>query len=126
MIPGGLLRLAIATVALAAIAHAQAGSAIALGPHHKLLVVAGVPVEIAKERALAEARRKFGPNVRLMGYSDLAGYGAIAVARHPNGYGWIISASLGNRSATEADTLAIKHCLQAGGKNPQVRWGFRG
>ena len=126
MIPGDLLRLSMVTVALAAIAHAHAGSAIALAPNDKMVLVAGVPVEIAKERALAEARRKYGPNVRLMGYSDVTGYGAIAVARHPNGYGSIICASLGKRSATEADTMAIKHCLQAGGKNPQVRWGFRG
>ena len=126
MIRSNLLRLAMVTVAVIAIEHARAGSAIALAPNDKMVLVAGVPVEIAKERALAEARRKYGPNVRLMGYSDVAGYGAIAVARHPNGYGSIICASLGKRSATEADTMAIKHCLQAGGKNPRVRWCFRG
>jgi hypothetical protein len=104
----------------------HAGSAIALGPNNQLVTSAGIPVEVAKQHALAEAHRKFGPNVRLIGYSDVAGYCAIAVARHPNGYGWIICASLGKRSATEADTMAIQHCLKLGGKNPRVRWGFWG
>jgi hypothetical protein len=105
---------------------AKAGSAIALGPHNEMVAAGGVPVEVAKRLALSKARVKFGPNVRLLGYSDETGYCAIAVARHPNGYGWIIAASLGRRSATEADTMAIDHCLKLGGRNPQIKYAFRG
>jgi hypothetical protein len=121
-----LFNLALVTMVAVAIHNVRAGSAIALGPDHKMIVVAGVPVEIAKQRALAEARRKFGPNVRVVGYSDATGYCAIAVARHPNGYGWIVCASLGKRSPTEAYTLAIEHCLKLGGRNPRVTSSFRG
>jgi hypothetical protein len=34
--------------------------------------------------------------------SDIAGYGAIATARHPNGYGSLIGVALGMRSAIGA------------------------
>jgi len=105
---------------------ADAGSAVAIGPNNQLATAYGGPVEREKRRALNEARRKYGADVRIIAASDRTGYGAIAVARHPNGYGWIIGVSLGNRSATEADTLAIQHCLRAGGVNPQVKWGFSG
>ena len=91
-----------------------------------MVVDGGVPVEVAKQRALALARRKYGPEVRVFAASDVTGYGAIAVARHPNGIGWIICVSLGNRSATEADMVAIEKCVKAGGRNPQVRLAFRG
>jgi hypothetical protein len=104
----------------------NAGSAVVLGPHNQLATAYGGPVRIEEQRALAEARRKYGNNVRILASSDVTGYGAIAVARHPNGYGWIIGVSLGNRSATQADALAIDHCRKAGGVNPQVKWGFRG
>jgi hypothetical protein len=121
-----LFRLAIVSAAVVAIKNARAGSAIALAPNNKMVLVVGMPVEIAKERALAEARRKYGPDVRLMGYSDVTGYCAIAVARHPNGYGSIICASLGKRSATEADTSAIEHCLKLGGTRPKIIRAIRG
>jgi hypothetical protein len=105
----------------------HAGSAVAVQRNHSNLATAyGGPVEREKERALDLARRKYGPDVKLLAWSDTTGYGAIAVARHPNGYGTIIGVSLGKRSATEADTLAIEKCLKAGGKNPQVKWAFRG
>lgn len=121
-----LFRLALATMMLAATQSAHAGSAVALGPNNQLVVDAGVPVELAKLHALADARRKFGPSVRIVAATDATGYGAIAVARHPNGVGWIICASLGYRSATEADTLAREKCLKLGGKNPRVKLAFRG
>ena len=78
-----------------------------------------------ERRALAEARRKYGGNVRLLAASDVTGYGAIAVARQP-GHGWIVGVALGRRSATEANTLAIEQCLKGGGIKPQVKWGFWG
>ena len=106
---------------------AHAGSAVAVQRIHSNLATAyGGPVEREKERALDLARRKYGPDVKLLAWSDTTGYGAIAVARHPNGYGTIIGVSLGKRSATEADTLAIEKCLKAGDKNPQVKLAFQG
>jgi hypothetical protein len=123
---GTLFKIAILCAAAFAIKNVQAGSAIALAPNDKMVLVVGVPVEIAKERALAEARRKYGQNARLLGYSDVIGYCAIAVARHPNGHGSIICASLGKRSAAEADTLAIEHCLKLGGTRPKIIRAIRG
>jgi hypothetical protein len=105
----------------------HAGSAVAIQNNHANLATAyGGPVEREKVRALANARRLYGDDVRILASSDVAGYGAIAVARHPNGHGSIIGVALGMRSPTEADTLAIKRCLKAGGLHPQVKWGFRG
>ena len=106
--------------------NANAGAAVALGPHNQLATAYGGPVEREKARALNNARRLYGNDVRIIAATDITGYGAIALARHPNGYGWIIGVSLGNRSATEADALAIDHCRKAGGINPQVKWAFRG
>ena len=78
-----------------------------------------------KQRALAEARLKYGTEGRIVAATDVSGYGAIAVAWLPNGHASIVGISLGKRSATEADTLAIEKCLKAGGINPQVKWAFR-
>ena len=65
MIRDDLVRVAMVTVALAAIAHAHEGSAIALAPDDKMVLVAGLPVEIAKERALAVCIFvPFGGNLR--------------------------------------------------------------
>jgi hypothetical protein len=106
--------------------NAFAGSAIALGPNHQMVVSCGHPMEIAKQRALDQARRQFGDNVRIFGATDIVGYGAIAKARHPNGYGWIIAAALGKSSAVEATTSAIQHCVSLGGTNAKIIWRFRG
>jgi hypothetical protein len=122
----GLVRLFQLAAVGVAIHNAQAGSAVAIGPHSKLVVYAGLPVGVARQRALAQARRNYGAPVRIIAASDVSGYGAIAVARHPNGYGSVIGVALGKRSATEADALAIEQCLRVGGTNPQVRWSFRG
>jgi hypothetical protein len=110
---------------LLALQSANAGSAVALAPHNQLATAYGGPVAREKQRALDEARRKYGANARILAATDTTGYGAIAVARHPNG-NWVIGVSLGKRSATEASTLAIEHCLKAGGRNPQVKWAFWG
>jgi hypothetical protein len=104
---------------------AKAGSAVALGPHNQLATAYGGPVRREEQRALENARRKYGPNVRILAASDVTGYGAVAVARHPNG-NWLVGVALGRRSATEANTLAMEQCLKAGGRHPQVRWAFRG
>jgi|SRR5271166_2724707 len=122
----GLIRLALLAITALGMQNAHAGSAVAFGPHNALVTVAGLPESEAKQRALARAREKYGPRVKIIASSDVAGYGAIAVARHPNGVGWIICVSLGRRSPTEADTLAMQKCAALGGKNPQVKWAFGG
>lgn len=86
----------------------------------------GHPVEIAKERAIAAARRNGWENVRVIGSSDVIGYGAIVVARHPNGVGALIGVSLGNRSKTEAVWMAMALCRKAGGTEAHVKYSFRG
>lgn len=58
--------------------------------------------------------------------SDMLGYGAIAVALNPNGYGSILGITLGKRSAPEARRAAIKACLKAGGTHPEVKWTWKG
>jgi len=105
----------------------SAGSAVAWdGSGHLIFSRGQSSEEVAKENALTTARRRYGANVSIIASSDETGYCAIAVARHPNGRGSIIGVSLGKRSATEADTLAIEKCLKAGGKNPHVKWAFWG
>ena len=109
-----------------AIGNVCAGSAVAWGPHGHVVYSFGHPVEMAKRRALGMARLNGWNNVRIIAASDVAGYGAIAVARHPNGVGSLIGVSLGNSSATEAERLAIEHCIEAGGTNPKITSTFRG
>jgi hypothetical protein len=105
--------------------NASAGSAVAMESHHGHLVsYHGYPVNEAKRLALETARSLYGTDVKIIAASDVAGYCAIAVAR--KGKGSVIGVALGKRSATEADALALDHCLNAGGTNPAVRWRFRG
>jgi hypothetical protein len=42
---------------------AHAGSAVALAPHNQMVTSFGHTREVAKKRALEEARRKYGDNV---------------------------------------------------------------
>jgi len=120
-----LFRLALLAFGTVALCSAHGGSAVAIAPHNQMVTSYGHTREIAKQRALEEARRKYGDNVRILASSDVTGYCAIAKARHPKG-NWVIGVSLGNPSATQANTLAMKWCVQAGGKNPRVIRGFRG
>jgi hypothetical protein len=116
-----------ALVALAGVLihNADAGSAVAMELHHGGLATAyGGPVAREKQRALNEARRLYGADVRILAATDITGYGAIAVARHPSGRGSLIGIALGKRSAAEAAALAIKHCLTAGGTDPKVKSEF--
>ena len=119
-----LILLALAGFAVA-ISDIKAGSAVVLAPHNQMVTSYGHPVEVAKQRALDLARRKYGSNVRIWGATDALGYSAIAKARHPNGYGWIVAASLGKRSAREANNLAIEHCRSLGGTNPKIILSWR-
>lgn len=121
-----LSRLAFVAMAVGALQNALAGSAVGTDGLGHNVYSYGHPKEIAMQRALAEARRKGWLNVRIVAATDMPGYGAIAVALHPNGYGSVLGITIGKRSATEADTLAINACLKAGGTNPRVRWTWRG
>jgi len=120
-----LLRFALIGLVGVAIHNVHAGSAVALAAHNQLATAYGGSIQREEQRALADALRRYGPPVRLLAATDVTGYGAIAVARHPNG-NWVIGVSLGKRSATEAYTLAVDHCLKAGGTHPEVKWAFRG
>jgi hypothetical protein len=121
-----LFRLALVASAVGAIQNLNAGSAVACAGEGQWATAYGGPVEREKQRALAEARLKYGTQARIVAATGVVGYGAIAVAWHPSGHGSIVGISLGKRSATEADTLAIEKCLKAGGIKPQVKWAFRG
>jgi hypothetical protein len=105
---------------------AKAGSAVAWDGKSEFSTAYGGPVEKEKLRAMEAARHKGGTNVRIVAATDAIGYGAIAVAYKPSGHGSVIGVSLGNRSASEAENQAIKDCLKAHGKNPKVRWRWRG
>jgi hypothetical protein len=115
----------LALMVLLAADNVDAAAAVAISKHHQLATSYGGSLKQVSQRALAEARRRYGPDVRLLAATDMTGYGAIAVARHPNG-NLVIGVALGRRSATEADTLAIEQCLKGGGIKPQVKWGFWG
>jgi hypothetical protein len=102
------------------IQNADAGSAVAMEPH--LATAYGGPVQREKQRALNEARHRYGADVRIIAATDVTGYGAIAVARLGNRA--IVGVALGKRSQTEAATLAIEQCLKGGGTDPKVKWEF--
>ena len=107
--------------------NASAGSAVAWdGTSGNLATAYGGPVQREMARALETARRRYGANFRILAASDVTGYGAIAVARQATGHGYIVGVVLGKRSHTEAVTIATKHCLEAGGLNPVVKWAWRG
>lgn len=121
-----LFRLVLIGLVCAAIQHANAGSAVACDGYGHCSAAYGGSVEREKQRALETARRKGWAGAKIVAATDMPGYGAIAVARHPNGYGSVIGIAIGKRSATEADTLAIKQCVKSGGTNPKVRSSWRG
>jgi len=55
---------------------ASAGSAVAWDGHGHVFSSVGYSVNVAKQRALEIARSRYGNNVRLVAYCDVAGYGA--------------------------------------------------
>ena len=110
----------------AALQQGYAGSAVAMAPPGHLVSMYGHSKAVSIQEALNLARLRYGANVKLLAATDVTGYGAIAVAHHFNGENSLIGVALGMRSATEANTVAIQQCLKAGGKNPQVKWAWRG
>jgi hypothetical protein len=105
---------------------ANAGSVVVWDGGRHVGTSFGQPLEIAKERALANARHNGWRNVRIIGFSDVTGYGAIVVARHPNGVGALIGVSLGNQSKRQAVAIATDLCRKAGGTDAHVKYSFRG
>jgi hypothetical protein len=99
----------------AALQNAPAGSVVATDSRGHNICVCGHSEAVCKQPALDEARRRGWISEKIIAGSDIAGYGAIATARHPNGYGSMIGVALGMRSATEAYKVASKACEQAGG-----------
>jgi hypothetical protein len=101
---------------------ANAGSAVATDAKGHNVYDFGHPKDTCKRRALEMAQHKGWSNVKIVAATDVTGYGAIAVARHPNGHGSILGVVLGQQSAREA----VDRCLQAGGTDVKVRWTFKG
>jgi hypothetical protein len=103
---------------------AIAGSAVAWDGRGHIVYSWGHPEEEARYRALAFCRQRYGTDARILASSALTGFCAIAVAR--KGSGSVLGASLGRRSASESELLAIKKCLKAGGINPRIKRGWYG
>jgi hypothetical protein len=118
-----ILRLVVGLSAIL-IQNAGAGSAVAWDGLGHLVYSYGRPVKEAEQRALAICRHRYGGNVRLIASSDVVGDGAIAIARRGNSS--VVGVALGHRSPLEAEILALRQCLKAGGTDPKVRWGFKG
>src|ERR1700756_384834 len=95
-----LFRLALIGLVGMAVQHAHAGSAVAWEGYGHFSVAYGGPVETAKQRALEKAYRKGWTSAKIIAATDMPGYGAIAVALHPNGYGSVNGIVVGKRSAT--------------------------
>ena len=121
-----LFRLAFVALVAMTIQKADAGSAVGTDAHGHNVYVCGHPAAICKQLVLDEARRRGWANVRIVAATDVTGYGAIAVALHPNGHGSILGGALGKRSASEAYIIAIQECVKSGGTHARVKWTFRG
>jgi hypothetical protein len=121
-----LFRLALMGLVTVALCNVKAGSAVVSDGARNLTTSYGHPVEIAKERALETAHRLGWSNVRILAWTDQSGYGAIAIAVHPNGYGSLIGVALGRHSLIEAEARAIELCVKAGGTNAKIKSTFRG
>jgi hypothetical protein len=121
-----IFRCALVGLTCFGVQHVKAGSAVALADPGHIISEYGHPEAASIDSALAFARQRYGMHVRIIASSDVTGYGAIAVALHPNGHGTLIGVALGQPSATQADALAVAKCVKAGGTHARVRWGFRG
>ena len=119
-----LILLVLAGVVVA-ISDVKAGSAVAMeNAHGKMVSSYGHPKAIAIQRALEQAHKLYGQNVRILAASDVTGYCAVAVARL--GESSVIGVALGKKSASEADSVAIAHCVNAGGVRPKIISAWKG
>ena len=115
--------LVLPSLAAGYIQYANAGSAVAWDHHGHMFYTYGESQKQAEEHVLNLSRKR-GLVAKLIGSTDVVGYGAIAVASR--GRGSVIGISLGRPSPADAENRAIEKCLRAGGVNPKVRWGFKG
>jgi hypothetical protein len=67
------------------------------------------------------ARHKGWSDVKIVAATNVTGYGAIAVARHPNGHGSILGVVLGQPSKEQAVTGAVDRCREAGGTDVKLK-----
>jgi hypothetical protein len=88
----------------------HAGSAVASGPFGEHVIVAGKQYskEAASKKALALWHRQWTGTPKILASSDVVGEGAVAAWN--NGNHWAIGASVGKRTAAEAEAEAIKYC----------------
>jgi hypothetical protein len=71
--------------------------------------------------ALAQCRKSGGSNCKLAGsYCANVGFGALAQGRNANSAG-SIGWTCGHSTKTEAITIALKYCEEAGGQNCQIK-----
>jgi hypothetical protein len=112
--------------ATATFSNANAGSVVVWDGAQNVGAFFGHPVEVAKQRAPADSQRHGRQNVKIIGSSDVTGYGAIVVARHPNGVGTLIGVSLGNPSKRKAVAMAVRLCKRDGGADAHVKYSFKG
>ena len=68
-----LLLLALIGLTAMAIQNANAGAAVATDTLGNMATAYGGPVQREKQRALAEASRRYGPNVRILASTDIPG-----------------------------------------------------
>ena len=105
---------------------AISASAVAVNSLGQVAIVGGASYtqESAKQKAM-DLLKKYGRNPRIVASSAVVGDCAVAFWR--NGNHWAVGASLGKRSSTEADDLAMKYCLKycPSSANPKIIRGFR-
>ena len=106
------MRLVLIGLVGVAIHNAHAGSAVAWDDNGHFSTAYGGPVQREKQRALASVHHNGWTTAKIIAATDSPGYGAIAIALHPNGYGSVNGIAIGRRSATEAEALAIKECAE--------------
>jgi hypothetical protein len=101
------------------IQRANAGSAVAIEPHHGRMATAyGGAVLREQQRALANARRLYGPGVKLLASTDEPGYCVVGTAQ--KGDRVVISVSLAQKSAAAAKTNVLAELAKAGGVTPRI------
>ena len=116
--------MAMLSMSVAAFQSANAGSAIATDGHGNTVYTFGHAKAVEIRRALEMARMHGLTDARIIGATDVTGYGAIAVAR--KGTGSILGTVLGCPSRAEAEHRAIEGCLRGGGTDPKVRVEWHG
>jgi hypothetical protein len=73
-------------------------------------------MEVDKQHALESARIRYGGSLRILAATDVAGYGATAVAHH--GIGWVTGVSLAPSVSSGCGQSGNRTCLKVGGINP--------